>query len=158
MRAPFREPAPERVANRVRLVSNLLGIAVIFVTWAMGEPAIAGTNYLKPGSARLESPLDKKSETPKYQRKGSRIILRSETPLDESWILNAEMSRGCRHGYFKQRADRRYIAVLGAEIYGAAIGGHASLVDRKGLSEPEVVYVFGGQGTTFCRVYHRSGS
>ena len=85
----------------------------------------------------------------------STVVVRDEAGLVSPWQGNPVMSRACRKGSFKQRHQHRYIAVLNDEIYGAAIGGHAGLIDRVGLSQPRVVYVFLGQGTTNCRVYHR---
>ncbi len=108
-------------------------------------------NPQEPLSVRPR-PVDPKID---YQRRGSRVVFRSAEPRDDAWTYNAEMSRSCRRGNFKQRADRRFVALFGEDVYGAAIGGHASLIDNVRLGEASVLYIFRGQGSTRCRVYHR---
>ena len=94
--------------------------------------------------------------TPRYLTRRSLVIFRSLEPRGPGWLLSRDLSRACRRGAFKQAADRRYVAVLGEEVYGAALGGQPGLVDREARALPEVLYIFKGQGTTRCRVYHRS--
>ena len=64
----------------------------------------------------------------------------------------SELSRLCRARQFLQVRDRLFIVRLKGRIYGAAIGGHWSLEDRKGAANPGVVYVMHQQDTTRCEV------
>lgn len=84
------------------------------------------------------------------------VIFRSdETLADGNWNLDRELSNYCRDGKFVQKRDRRYIAVLKGQIYGAATDSRQTLYDPRGVAVPDNVYVFRSQGTTRCRVYHR---
>jgi len=114
----------------------------------------AGSRYIDPNRSS-PSIVDPDPPDTRYQNRGSRIVYRSDEPLGSAWQANPEMSRACRRGQFAQRADRRYVALLDKDVYGAAIGGHASLIDKAGLAEISVLYLFSRQGTTHCRVYHR---
>jgi len=115
---------------------------------------LAGGGYIDPNQSS-PSIVDPDPPDTRYQKRGSRIVYQSAEPLDSAWQANPEMSQACRRGNFAQRADRRYVALLGKDVYGAAVGGHASLVDKAGLAEVSVLYLFSRQGTTDCRVYHR---
>ncbi len=130
------------------LVASLAGAAPFSAT------ARAAGGYIDPNNPPPRV-TDPKAPDIRYQKRGSRVLHRGDEPIETNWTVNREMSRACRHGTFKQRADRRYVALLGKKIYGAALGGHGSLVDEAGLSKIDVLYVFAGQGTTACRVYHR---
>ena len=107
-------------------------------------------------SESIQMPGDPKVPDTRFQRAGSRILYSSLGPRDEGWLLNRQLSRACRRGEFKQRADRRYVALFAGEVYGAGIGGHGSLIDKARRGIPQTLYIFKGQGTTYCRVYHRS--
>lgn len=85
-----------------------------------------------------------------------RVLLRSDEALGAgNWNLDRVLSEYCREGQFRQQRDRRFVAVLNGRIYGAATASKASLYDRRGVAAPGVVYVFRGQGTSRCRVYHQ---
>lgn len=85
-----------------------------------------------------------------------RVLLRSDEALGAgNWNLDRVLSDYCREGQFKQRRDRRYVAVLNGRTYGAATASKAALYDRRGVATPGTVYVFRGQGTSRCRVYHQ---
>lgn len=92
----------------------------------------------------------------KQARAGSHVVVRDEGALLERWRLNAELSRACNKRLFRQKRDQYLIGVVDGRTYGAAVGGHSSLVDRAKMAENQVVYLFRGQGTTDCRVYHRT--
>src|SRR3546814_1114094 len=74
--------------------------------------------------------------------------------LPENWVLSAELSRACNKRLFRQKRDQFLIGVVEGRTYGAAVGGHGSLVDRARMAEDQVIYLFHGQGTTDSRVYH----
>ena len=63
-----------------------------------------------------------------------------------------ELSRLCRARQFLQVRDRLFIVRLKGRIYGAAIGGHWSLQDRKNAASPGMLYVMHQQDTTRCEV------
>lgn len=112
------------------------------------------SHYAKPGESgagRASSILPRAKQV----RAGSNVVVRDEGALLESWRLNADLSQACNRRLFRQKRDQYFIGVVAGRTYGAAVGGHNSLVDRAQLSEKQVVYLFKGQGTTDCRVYHR---
>ncbi len=92
----------------------------------------------------------------KQARAGSRVIVKDEGRLFDKWVLSAELSKACNKRTFRQKRDSFLVAVVDGRTYGAAVGGHSSLVDRGKLAEKQVVYLFRGQGTTDCRVFHRT--
>ena len=92
----------------------------------------------------------------KQAKAGSRLLLRDEGRLVEKWMLSAELSKACNRRVFRQKRENFLIAEVDGRTYGAAVGGHASLVDRGQMAEKQVIYLFRGQGTTDCRVYHRT--
>lgn len=92
----------------------------------------------------------------KQVRGGSNVVVRDDGALVERWRLNPDLSRACNQRLFRQKRDQYLVGVVEGRTYGAAVGGHASLVDRVKMSEKQVVYLFRGQGTTDCRVYHRT--
>ncbi len=92
----------------------------------------------------------------KQAKKGSRVLVRDEGRLLDQWVLNPELSKACNQRVFRQKRDNFYVAVVDGRTYGAAVGGHGSLVDRAKMAENQVVYIFRGQGTTNCRVFHRT--
>lgn len=110
--------------------------------------------YIKPGSGVQVPRQQRVPETRQVLRDGQ-LIHREGGPLAEPWGINKEMSRACSRGLFKQRRDRYFIAIFKRRVYGAAVGGHRSLVDKVGLSKEKIIYLFDRQGTTDCRVYHR---
>lgn len=92
----------------------------------------------------------------KQARTGSRIVVRDEGALLERWRLNPDLSRACNRRLFRQKRDQYLIGVVDGRTYGAAVGGHSSLLDRAKMAENQTIYLFRGQGTTDCRVYHRT--
>lgn len=113
------------------------------------------SHYAKPGEA-LGGGSSSVLDRTKQVRAGSRIIVRDENALLDNWNLNQDLSRACNRRLFRQKRDQFLIGIVDGRTFGAAVGGHGSLVDRVQLSENQVVYLFRGQGTTDCRVYHRS--
>lgn len=105
------------------------------------------------GGAAGGSVLGRKT---KQARAGSRLLVRDEGRLLEKWVLNPDLSKACRQRNFRQKRDNFFIGEVDGVTYGAAVGGHGSLVDRAKLAENQVIYLFRGQGTTDCRVYHRT--
>lgn len=92
----------------------------------------------------------------KQARAGSHVIVRDEGALRESWVVSQDLSRACSRRLFRQKRDQYLVGIVDGRTYGAAVGGHGSLVDRVQMAENQVIYLFRGQGTTDCRVYHRT--
>ena len=112
------------------------------------------SHYANPGETLHGSGSSILSRT-KQVRAGSNVVVRDEAELRENWRLNPDLSQACNRRLFRQKRDQYLVGVVAGRTYGAAVGGHSSLVDRAQLSEKQVVYLFKGQGTTDCRVYHR---
>ena len=112
------------------------------------------SHYASPGASgqRGNAPIVGRT---KQVRAGSRVVVRDDDPLSQRWRLNQELSRACTRRYFRQKRDKFLIGVVEGRTYGAAVGGHGSLIDRAKMAENQVIYLFRGQGTTDCRVYHR---
>lgn len=132
-------------------------------TGLAGVPAAGATELLSTHPSHYRSPSEAMSggsssivNRTKQVRAGSRIIVRDEGALLERWVLNTDLSRACNRRLFRQKRDQFLIGIVDGRTYGAAVGGHGSLVDRVKMSENQVVYLFRGQGTTDCRVYHRT--
>lgn len=136
-----------------------LGITTLAITLgstAAGAADLVTTHpdhYARPGQGGSGSSI---LDRTKQVRGGSNVIVRDDAALPERWILNADLSRACNKRLFRQKRDQYLIAVVEGRTYGAAVGGHGSLVDRVKMAENQVVYLFRGQGTTDCRVYHRT--
>lgn len=113
------------------------------------------SHYARPGAggAAGGSPLFDRT---KQVRAGSNVIVRDDGALLENWLLNPDLSKACNRRLFRQKRDQYLIGVVDGRTYGAAVGGHSSLIDRAQVSDEQVVYLFRGQGTTDCRVYHRT--
>ena len=112
-------------------------------------------HYARPGASPQSSGSSILGRT-KQTRAGSRMIVSDDGALVENWIVSADLSRACNKRLFRQKRDQYLIGVVEGRTYGAAVGGHGSLVDRVKMAENQVVYLFRGQGTTDCRVYHRT--
>ena len=112
-------------------------------------------HYAQPGATMGGSGSSILDRT-KQVRAGSRVVVRDEDALLERWRLNQDLSRACNRRLFRQKRDQYLIGVVDGRTYGAAVGGHSSLVDRVKMAENQVIYLFRGQGTTDCRVYHRT--
>jgi hypothetical protein len=112
-------------------------------------------HYARPGASPQHSGSSMLGRT-KQTRAGSRRIVSDDGALVENWIVSADLSRACNKRLFRQKRDQYLIGVVEGRTYGAAVGGHGSLVDRGKMAERQVVYLFRGQGTTDCRVYHRT--
>ncbi len=112
-------------------------------------------HYASPGRSLSgsRSPLFDRTE---QVRAGSNVVVRDDGALLERWVLNADLSRACNQRRFRQKRDQYLIGVVDGRSFGAALGGHSSLYDPAQIAEKQVVYLFRGQGTTDCRVYHRT--
>lgn len=81
---------------------------------------------------------------------------RSNSPLFRVGEYNAQLSRLCRQGIFRQRKVLRlsigYLGEKGKGITGIAQQGY-NLYDPTGAAEPERTYHFYSQGYSNCRVY-----
>lgn len=113
------------------------------------------SHYARPGAA-LQGGGGLLLDPAKQPRSGSHIIVRDPDALRERWVLNANLSRACNKRQFRQKRDQYLIGLVEGRTYGAAVGGHGSLIDRAKMAENQVIYLFRGQGTTDCRVYHRT--
>jgi hypothetical protein len=113
------------------------------------------SHYRNPGQTLGGSGSSSLNRT-KQVRAGSHVIVRDDGRLLERWVLNPDLSRACNRRLFRQKRDQFLVGIVDGRTYGAAVGGHSSLVDRVKMSENQIVYLFRGQGTTDCRVYHRT--
>ncbi|WP_193370670.1 hypothetical protein [Pelagibius marinus] len=132
-------------------------------TGLAGAPAAGANELLSTHPSHYRSPGEAMSggsssilDRTKQARAGSHIIVRDEGALQETWVLNRDLSRACNRRLFRQKRDQFLVGIVDGRTYGAAVGGHGSLVDRVKMAENQVVYLFRGQGTTDCRVYHRT--
>lgn len=138
-----------------------LGLCTLLL--ACGAPASGAaelvtthpSHYARPGEALQGAGASLLGRT-KQVRAGSRLVVRDPAALPENWVLSAELSRACNKRLFRQKRDQFLIGVVEGRTYGAAVGGHGSLVDRARMAENQVIYLFHGQDTTDCRVYHRT--
>ncbi len=133
---------------RMALVIGLAAVSLVFL-WPPSARKASAVEVPAKGES-LDQPFKSRENLP-----NGYVIMRSEEGLVSPWTASPDLSRACRKGLFKQRRQHRYRAVLKGRIYGAAVGGHASLVDKVGLAQPQVIYVFISEGSTNCRVYHR---
>ncbi len=120
------------------------------------KPALS-SDFIRPGSG-LQLPSQRKAPDIRQVLRDGRVIHREAGALAEPWVISKELSRACSRGLFKQHRDRYFIAIFDRRVYGAAVGAHGSLVDKAGLAEKQVIYLFDRQGTTDCRVYHRGSA
>lgn len=81
------------------------------------------------------------------------VVLRDRRALRAAARHDYGLSKACRQGEFLQSRTGHYVAVLDGEIYGAAIGGQISLQDLGDFAKTGQVYVFIGQGASYCRVF-----
>lgn len=133
---------------------SLLGL----VAPAAAAPELLTTHpshYARPGEA-LQGSSGSILPRTRQARAGSHIIVRDPNALGERWVLNGDLSRACTKRLFRQKRDQFLIGVVDGHTYGAAVGGHSSLLDRARLADDKVIYLFRGQGTTDCRVWHRT--
>ncbi|GAB4362130.1 MAG: hypothetical protein Kow00114_17180 [Kiloniellaceae bacterium] len=112
-------------------------------------------HYANPGRA-LSGRGAALFDRTKQVRAGSNVVVRDDGALLERWVLNAGLSRACNQRRFRQKRDQYLIGVVDGRTFGAAVGGHSSLYDPAQMAENQVIYLFRGQGTTDCRVYHRT--
>lgn len=113
------------------------------------------SHYTRPGEA-LGGSRGSILDRTKQARPGSHVIVRDPDALQGRWMLNAALSRACNQRLFRQKRDQFLVGVVEGHTYGAAVGGHSSLEDRAKMAEDKVVYLFRGQDTTDCRVWHRT--
>ena len=147
----FRVGLRNRRLTAISFTGLLLASFAGGAAYGLNDPG-GGSTLGSPGAqVPLHEPLSpRKRRQPKQT---SIVLLRRGEPLNSFAEPSTQHSRACRNGRFRQRQDRRYIAVLNGKIYGAAVGGHGGLRDRSRLSMPGMIYIFVGQGTTNCRVY-----
>lgn len=112
------------------------------------------SHYARPGEALGGSGSSILGRT-KQARRGSHVIVRDPDAMQGRWMLNAALSRACTQRLFRQKRDQFLVGVVEGHTYGAAVGGHSSLEDRAKMAEDKVIYLFRGQDTTNCRVWHR---
>ena len=135
--------------HRVGALLVVLGLALGSQSASAGM-AKTHPSHMKPRGGQVQG-LPQPS-LPDFREPSSRnrVILRGNASPGNA---QPRLSKACREGNFRQRIDRRFIAVMDGTIYGAAVGGRNSLVDRLGLGNDGLIYLFAGQGTTSCRVY-----
>lgn len=131
------------------LVLLLTGPATAVADMAKTHPShMDGSNGATRGGGTGGPVPDYRNADP-----NSRIILRRRGGLDGLGRPSQRFSEACRKGQFRQKLDRRYVALLDKSVYGAGIGGSRGLYDPGRIGQAGLVYVFVGQGTTNCRVY-----
>jgi len=141
-----------------------IGVAAVLVCLGSAMPGVRAvaadlmatdpSHYARPGaSLRGGSSIFDRT---KQVRAGSNVIVRDDGKLLERWVINADLSRACNRRQFRQKRDQYLVGVVDGRTFGAAVGGHSSLYDPAQISEKQVVYLFRGQGSTDCRVYHRT--
>ena len=130
------------------IAALLLGAAGSEAQLSRTHPRHYGSGLGGPGDLNARGLPDFRTPDP-----SSRVIMRRRRGLQDSGRPNQKMTQACRAGELRQAVDHRYVAVLGDKVYGAGIGNHGSLRDVKRITQPGIVYVFVGQGTTNCRVY-----
>ncbi len=121
--------------------------------------SVAQNGYLTPNNITRKPLL--KPGLPSQQLKkerylGSRLIYSTKDPLSEIFTKDPGLSKACRRGRFKQVKSMQYIAVVDGRKYGAALYQSNMLHDPKKLAEKDRIYLFKGQGTSNCRVFHKS--
>ncbi len=132
----------------ILIAALLIGAAASEAQLARTHPRHYGSGLGGTGDLNARGLPDFRTPDPR-----SRVIMRRRRGLQDSGRPNQKLTRACRTGELRQAVDHRFVAVLGEKVYGAAIGNHGSLRDPKKLTQPGIVYVFVGQGTTNCRVY-----
>jgi len=133
------------------------GLFLVLATPFAGAAELVTTHpshYARPGEAAQGSGAALLDRT-KEARAGSHVVVRDPDPLPTNWVVSAELSRACTKRQFRQKRDQFLVGIVEGRTYGAAVGGHGSLLDRANLAENQVIYLFRGQDTTDCRVYHR---
>lgn len=140
-------------------VSAYLALALAAASLPLGGGATAQgglqsthPQHFSSGPGHLPKVQDNSTTAPDPKPR-SRILMARARDLTRNARANARLSRACRGGAFRQRRDHAYAVRLGERLYGAAIGGSASLFDPQGLGNLGMVYAFVDQGTTRCRVY-----
>ena len=81
------------------------------------------------------------------------VLLRDQRSLRAAARHDYGLTKACRQGEFLQSRVGHYVAVLDGEIYGAAVGGLISLIDPRDLAKARRIYLFIGQGASYCRVF-----
>lgn len=137
-------------------------IATVIISTAFALPvhnSVAQNGYLSPNNITRKPLL--KPGLPSQQLKkerylGSRLIYSTKDPLSEIFTKDPGLSKACRRGRFKQVKSMQYIAVVDGRKYGAALYQRNMLHDPKKLAEKDRIYLFKGQGTSNCRVFHKT--
>ena len=137
-------------------------LATVIISTAFALPvhnSVAQNGYLSPNNITRKPLL--KPGLPSQQLKkerylGSRLIYSTKDPLSEIFTKDPELSKACRRGRFKQVKSMQYIAVVDGRKYGAALYQRNMLHDPKKLAEKDRIYLFKGQGTSNCRVFHKT--
>jgi hypothetical protein len=137
----------------------IISTALISAAFAVSShTSVAQNGYLSPNNITRKPLL--KPGLPNQQLKkerylGSRLIYSTPDPLREIFTRDAGLSKACQRGRFKQVKSMQYIAVVDGRKYGAALYQKNMLHDPKKLAEKDRIYLFKGQGTSNCRVYHK---
>jgi len=133
-------------------------VAVILLSGSLGHASeISGTHptHITSSKSQLDGGYGTPPKQPSYPNARGQVIVKSPDPLRKAWEVSAALSKACSRGTFRQRRPHGLVALMNGRKYGAGVGGQSSLVDTQKLAKPQIIYVFTGQGTTDCRVYHR---
>ena len=150
-----------RAACKRHLLTGLTALALAALVLTVAGSAVARADMAKTHPNHMDGGAGTAiggaagGPVPDYRNapRNSRIVLRRKRGLDGIGRPNKRFSAACRRGQFRQKLDRRYVAVLDKSVYGAGVGGSGALYDPGRIAQQGLVYVFVGQGTTNCRVY-----
>ncbi|WP_120496693.1 hypothetical protein [Kiloniella sp. EL199] len=140
-------------------LKKIISTALICIAFTVSSHnSVAQNGYLTPNNIKRKPLL--KPGLPNQQLKkerylGSRLIYSTEESLREIFTKDVGLSKACQRGRFKQIKSMQYIAVVEGRKYGAALYQTSMLHDPKKLAEKDRIYLFKGQGTSNCRVYHK---
>ncbi|MFD2207532.1 hypothetical protein [Kiloniella antarctica] len=123
-----------------------------------GNIEAAEKRYLTPKKSSSTIPLTAGVRSSKGMKKepylGSRLIYKTADTIKTLFTKDPELSLACQRGSFLQKKEMHYIAVVGGRKYGAALYKSNMLHDPKGLGNKDKIYLFKGQGTSNCDVFH----
>ena len=114
--------------------------------------------YLTPkdssGSVPLKPGVRSNQRVKKEPYLGSRLLYKTTNSINKLFSKDSELSLACQRGRFLQKKEMQYIAVVGGRKYGAALYKSNMLHDPRGLGNKDKIYLFKGQGTSNCNVFH----
>lgn len=130
-----------------------------FLLAPISNVVAAQQGYLSPNSITQKALLKPGVKSNKRLKRegylGSRVIYKTTDPISKLFTKDKELSRACQRGRFLQKKEMQYIAVVDGRKYGAALYQSNMLHDPKKLAGKDKIYLFKGQGTSNCKVFHK---